>query len=503
MKVAVEICLFSAFMTLFLLAIGVSLLLLPKRGHRKRISTIVDNPALCRIIIAGEYLPDDRQNRLTVFGARAIPNQRLMTAFNVQNAFTSANPSVVRGFVKEAARMTNVPQNVWYNISKLARAVVKQFLFEHVTDNIRSTVADKAPENGTVSKTPPLIDPCDVSTLEIRFNLTDFVQVVTLRVVLAVMFDEEDDKLDLDIRNDAAVLRLAKAINETWISSKDSKTIINFESNITLRASLQALFPEADLSFQNAEENPLRLILPAFETLWRIVLRTLIEVRFTTGASRQDWHYLLSEFAGRPTKEMFMESLVYKHKERQLHHHSPRYDQSSPSSPSQFSINELETRRVIEPISAMSLVLEALRLYPPTRRIHRMFRPVGDRSDVEYDVAADIEACHLAEEIWGRDARKFNPSRWDHATDAMRNAYMPFGSGTFACPAKQSFGPWMIALLAGAIINVLGGNWKLDCDDEKERMELQSGKMLRNERNAYDTVFLVRGGRKVEMENIR
>lgn len=162
---------------------------------------------------------------------------------------------------------------------------------------------------------------------------------------------------------------------------------------------------------------------------------------------------------------------------------------SSGADQSQF---ELRAAIANKDVSAESLVYKALRLYPPTRRVHRAFKWTETGEHVT--MSADIESCHTASNILGPDAATFNPARWSKLTKEQKDAFMPFGSSAFVCPAKPVFGPRMIALIVGTLLSELHGDWKLHSNDNKVMKEFETGKRLRLDREAYDDVFIV-GGR--------
>lgn len=73
---------------------------------------------------------------------------------------------------------------------------------------------------------------------------------------------------------------------------------------------------------------------------------------------------------------------------------------------------------------------------------------------------------------------------------------MPFGSVPFECPAKPTFGPRMIGLLAGAVLVAFDNRssstcWKLECGDGDVLEHLKSRERLSLERTAYENLYLV------------
>ncbi|KAK2739954.1 hypothetical protein FQN57_006273 [Myotisia sp. PD_48] len=121
----------------------------------------------------------------------------------------------------------------------------------------------------------------------------------------------------------------------------------------------------------------------------------------------------------------------------------------------QFEL-QVSTTDENQAISAKFIINEALRLYPPTRRVHRAVRDPKTEMTIFY--AADIDACHRDLEVWGPDALNFLPGRWV-AIHGRAKSFFPFGSGEFTCPAKAVFGLRIIAILVGALIQRYGDGW--------------------------------------------
>ncbi|KAN0083921.1 hypothetical protein V8E54_003009 [Elaphomyces granulatus] len=401
-------------------SIGFLYYLYGNRNGESHTTRRIDDPNLCRQIIAGNSFDKSKHNELQPLFSRALPNRRLRIAFGINNAFTSDNEGYVTKFVHKAKDAINIRPDEWSYLSDHARNVVKACLMG----------SDSSPV--------------------VQIKLTSLIQVLSMRLAIWVLFERA--KYDSKYRvQDHDLVNLAEAINQRWLASKGNE-IPRFEEDHDLQAGLSAVFP--DHNILDPEGNPLNLVMPAFETLWRVALRMFIEVRFITGRRSPEWHDALTEFARKPTKEQFK-------------------------------------LRAEGGISAEFLVSEALRLYPPTRRIHRAFKWAGIDSIVT--IAADIEASHSMASIWGPDATTFNPRRWGNLSAEQRNAYFPFGSRPFLCPASSVFGPWVIGLLVGALISELPKDWRLDSTNSEVLKDLNSGGRLRGERDAYEEVWLVKG----------
>ena len=251
---------------------------------------------------------------------------------------------------------------------------------------------------------------------------------------------------------DDLAIDIGARINYLWLLSKDPKADCAEE----LQKLHQALSKAQIHTSQDPRDNALNLILPAYETLWRVVLRCFLETTFRSMAD-PTWSSVLTAFLKEPSGTKFTEV-----------------------SPGDTGV------------STSFLVNEALRLYPPTRRIYReLHLPSEAKPRV---VAANIEACHRRNSIWGTDSEQFVPSRWGYATPEMRGAFMPFGGQPFVCPAKAEFGPHMIGLLVAALAtHVSPREWALATVKGTGLEEFGLGyEPLDSARNAYGDVVLVR-----------
>ncbi|KAF9882883.1 hypothetical protein FE257_004920 [Aspergillus nanangensis] len=250
--------------------------------------------------------------------------------------------------------------------------------------------------------------------------------------------------------SDNNIESLAHEITHTWISSKRGEEC-HFDENHSLQASIQAIFPNQ--GFRTPEENPLNLIIPGFETLWRVVLRGFVEIGFMAGHQHPEWRNMLAAFAQMPTREQFLK---------------------------QYGSN---------PISCQDLVNEVLRLYPPTRRIRRTFKwAIASKPVV---MAADLEACHRSKDIWGIDAMAYDPQRWQAVTDSQKQAFMPFGSAPFECPARPVFGPRIIGLLLGTLFREFRDDWALELHGDSFPGPLGWQRRLSNERAALSEMYMI------------
>lgn len=225
--------------------------------------------------------------------------------------------------------------------------------------------------------------------------------------------------------------------------SKSGDPIVDFKDNEVLRDALKDLLPLADLS--DPRENPLNIILPGFETMWRVVLRGFIEVAYKTGKKHRTWRTALIVNFQDPKTENFHKT------------YTP------------------------DGVSASHLVKETLRLYPPksvstvSGRVEKYAPPTT--------LAADIQACHHSTNIWGATAKEFDPLRWKEVRKEQEAGFLALGSKPFECPAKPTFGPRFVGLLMGILLQ----EFSEDCKLMSESGEMEFGpEMLRNDRSGWE-----------------
>lgn len=211
-----------------------------------------DDPEVCRKILACENYGEG-ENLLTNLASRAKPNQRLVRAFEIDNAFATEDKGrkiKFRNEVKSKIQGVN-----WPSVSNEARSVISNYLQGR---NRGSPVRD----------------------------LGDLVRFVCLRITIFTLFKRDQNELD-----DADIEDLTSSINDLWAESKAGGEPA--ESNKTnSQKAMRSVFPKME---SGPGKNDLNFILPAYETLWRVVLSCLIEVKFRPGAD-PEWRRQLTEF---------------------------------------------------------------------------------------------------------------------------------------------------------------------------------------------------------------
>ncbi|KAI0405827.1 cytochrome P450 [Xylaria palmicola] len=318
---------------------------------------------------------------------RSKPNARLVMAFDIENSFTTSDKHVHQAFLKKAQDAVRLVRTEdWVKLGGVTRAILN-FCLGYFKDELPYT------------------------------PLASVVRLVSFSLILHVLFGIEPSRVDVDEARKAT-----EAINRLWIQSKNHHSVPSVYDKILLHNALNKLLPHE--SFSTDRPHPLDLIMPAYETLWRVVLLTFVSIA--------------SQNRDPDTAEELREAIA--------------------NVPQCFCRdNDAEMR-------ALAIAKEGLRLYPPTKRIYRATSTVEGESSV---VAADVESCHRDRRVWGPDALQFRPSRF-HAwscvdpayvarplapskrlpvSDVQRLSYFPFGVGKNRCPAEAGFGDRIIALL--------------------------------------------------------
>ena len=339
-----------------------------------------------------------QQNLLKQHEARAGPNERIKTAFGVYNSFTMYEQDASNKFRAMAKKIIQFDMQTWPDVVATAQAVVRS----------------------------------ELKDVDSQLNLTDVTQAVALKTAMSILFHDIDV---VDPNKHDAIKTIAKEINEQWMRSKvtydgNEQPDWAFEKQTRLLAALQTVFP--DFRPDARKSNPLNLILPAYETVWRVVLRGFLELTSRGHENAQHWREVLAAFLDNPTKTQLE-------------------DGSGKGSG----------------VSAEHIAKEALRLYAPTRRVYREYQTSDGKS---FEAAANIEGSHRNKGVWGDGVLRFEPDRWT-TTDlsSLNESFMAFGARPFMCPAGQSkfptepqrspFGLTFVAVLVGAMTAGLAGQW--------------------------------------------
>jgi hypothetical protein len=327
-----------------------------------------------------------------LLSARARPNTRLVHSFGLQNTFVSADCVVRKQFVTRA--------------SKILRHHTQHFAA--FPDVVRGVVAGSALR----LRSPP-------SRPSIPF--ATFIQVVTLRVVISSLFggyvpEDSDDE----------TVFVVEAINELWtLSKKSHATPATLLDN--LNTHLRQWMPED-------YERPLDFVIPAYETMWRVVAITVARAINDRGACAAFSAYLDS-----PTQDKFT-----------------RFEDTRPQQP-----------------SVEAFINEVLRLHPPSKGLARAAPSRLWEPSVTH--VADIEALHKDTSIWGIDAEVFDPMRFHESrlSYGQKHAFIPFSCGPLRCVAFKE-APRFAAIVAAAVLEIVSApdaGYQLICGEKIGRRE--------------------------------
>ena len=368
------------------------------------------DPKACMEILDCIGYASGRRNTINAVESRANPNQQLVRAFNIHNAFTTKDDEDRKSFTSQArTKLYAVKEADWKRIAGHADVILQYSLREK------------------------------------QCCLDSLVRSMCLKITLHTLFGL--NPLDMD---DEPIEDITSSINDLWVESKKSVE----PSALTKKKLGQALariFPNAQLSGQ---DNPLNFILPAYETLWRVVLSGFIEVVFREGAL-SDWKLELARFIDDPT------------------------------------VKKLRSVSRDTSVSVEFIIHEALRLYPSTKSVYREFRM--DNKRTTEIIIADIEKCHRIPSVWGINADKFDPSRWKKLGAQTKEAFMPFGYAKFRCPAKLVYGPMIIAVLVAALAkNITTKKWTLELYRAGSALghELRGNEALIADRKTYEKIII-------------
>ena len=314
---------------------------------------------------------------------RALPNVRLLHAFGITNStFTSKSIGIHDQFRRHAvARLRNLDSpKKWQTIGGVTKDAADFYL------------------------------PSDLMS----GDYSAYMQAVVLVTVLAAFFDET-----ISFPERSHIRFVTEGINELWIASKSPTFRPVSPILAQVNQHLHSWLP--DDPADPFRGNPLELILPAYETLWRLVAHTFTYVEDTPSYAR-----LFLDFFDNPTLRQF----------------------AMPG--------------ISDGPSAQEFLKEVLRLHPPTKRIKRSrdipsWIPVCIRRLIVKEnptcstiVSADVEALQRSS-VWGPLPHEFDAMRHRASTDAQKECLIPFGLGPLKCVAS-SLAPRLAGMIVAGMV---------------------------------------------------
>ncbi|KII89432.1 hypothetical protein PLICRDRAFT_607673 [Plicaturopsis crispa FD-325 SS-3] len=314
--------------------------------------------------------------------SRATPNARLVHAFGITSTFVSPHVSVHSDFVGRATAMMNA---------------VSLHTSPHWHD--------------TAVETARMYLPAPAST--VAFD--DFMRAVTFTVVIVGLLGADPACVSAQ-----EVVTVTRGINDLWQRSKTGEHIPGNELERINRC-LERWVPDRERF-----PYPLDFIIPAYETLWRVVALGFVHAH---------------------ADERARAAFAAFHENRSL---------------AQFQDTHSDTRPSVD-----FFMTEVLRVYPPTKHVGRAvprFPPflsgvLPECSALRYEMA-DIETVQRSS-VWGDDASAFDPMRHhpgrqlsSHSGD---RALLAFGVGPLKCIA-QKWAPAAAAVILASILDVVDGD---------------------------------------------
>jgi len=188
--------------------------------------------------------------------SRAIPNQRLVRAFGLTNAFVNENVDIHITFRNESIRLLAAARQRGWGY------------FSNIADQAVASSLDEA-----------------------NIGFDTYVQSVTLRVILVAVLDVGVDAETLASGDVQAVSAL---ITDLWnLSKKPEFTTSILLQHLNIR--LRRLIPD-----ENQFPNPLDYVIPTWETLWRVVAIIIAHVH-----DNSEGRFAFADLYDHPTVEQF------------------------------------------------------------------------------------------------------------------------------------------------------------------------------------------------------
>lgn len=346
--------------------------------------------------------------------------------FRIVNPLVSPSFSVQRQY--RQALMRQFARTEWVSVAQAAAKGIEPYLQRqrYSDGTVRLEVAlQGASQSACLAALLQSlfgIDQVDHSTMAYIASEVH-VLMVGLKVQAIARSDPQNLPLPLRSRSD----KLITVLRELFASKASSSYLVQ-----TLLTPSESDADGEDIS------NPLSLVIPAYEALWRGVFYTILAVLQQPPSNCQDVLTLRN------------------------------------SNPASMPSN-----------AALAIANESLRLYPPLRRIRR-------------DYQVDVERIHRDERIWGPSALDFCSSRFLQSDTGEKittpPAFLPFAAGSMKCPSSYGFSTRMIVTVVGEMLRQFfpegaQPTWEMEGEEWDEKA--QKGEVLRSGRTEYERVKIV------------
>ncbi|PWO19898.1 lipase precursor [Pyrenophora tritici-repentis] len=227
--------------------------------------------------------------------ARADPNQSLKEVFGIDNIFTNKTDKK-KPFIEK----------------------VEKIMWEAMKANSFRDDGDwRDLRNQAIVFFDEYMKECDTELIK----LAELTQFIVLKQSLWYLFESAQEALETSKTQFNDVKFIGRRINELWIQSKMTEAELDgakppiWSDEKDLHAALRrvtiskktfdmpGMFPEdvtddkpgdtTTLDPTKPTENPMNLLLPAYETMWRVVMRCFLEIKHRGAPNRSDWTAIL------------------------------------------------------------------------------------------------------------------------------------------------------------------------------------------------------------------
>ncbi len=305
--------------------------------------------------------------------SRALPNARLVRAFQLSNTFVDPSPVVHASFVREAHRLMDVatPDGDWTRFRIAVLDVVDQY----------------SPIEGHGLPFAP------------------FIQSVTFVVIMTTVFEVDGRRLDYE-----AVAFVTKAINDLWLLSKTT-SITHTDILSRLAEHLHQWIPASD-------GNPLNFIIPIYENMWRLVATALARI-----IGQDQYIQAFADYIDNPTKDQFQRIICESFSVQSI------IDETLRLHPPTKRIGRVPTN-----IPLLSATVSFRDAFQPlgyiTRKCAAAYTRTADIESLHRSAAWSNEGTRDPDAF---DPTHFTMP----LKDEQKQAYMPFGCGKLKCVAAK------------------------------------------------------------------
>ncbi|RHZ64543.1 hypothetical protein Glove_323g17 [Diversispora epigaea] len=356
--------------------------------------------------------------------SRAIPNQRLKNAFGISNPFTNPDENYRIEFRNAINKTINIKNEKWKEFVKITLDTINKKKFDRPTSIELIPWIQKITLNVVLR-----------GYLGFHPNIHEIIEIENIpEIINKIWIDSkefENNKKSIKKSNNLLKNILQKAYSLTMTTTSSSidnnkeknNNVLHILSEIGHKhlqnTTFQSSQPIPGFTKPTVKElkSPLNIILPAYETMWRVLLYAILEIKV-----RKILHQKSQEKLKKQEKsEISIDNLD--------------------DSVENFLNNPSYTTLKNNPLHL--IVKETLRLYPATRHIHRII------DDNKYTI--DLETIHRDPKSW-KNPLLFNPERFKNHV-SKDHPFIPFSMGKMKCIAADKFAPTLAAILIASVIS--------------------------------------------------